>query len=88
MEILTLKAFADRLSVGRTTVYEWMKKGILIEGEHFMKLDRIVRFFWCPGLLISLCQNNRKSSAPSCDSSGTASRSRSPGARPAVNLEY
>ncbi len=53
-EILFLDEFADRLKVGRSTVHNWKKKGILKTGKHYIKQGGVLRFFWEKNLLLSL----------------------------------
>lgn len=53
-ELLTVDQFALRLTVSRTTAFEWLKNGILIQGKHYFKVGRILRFVWNEALLLSL----------------------------------
>ena len=46
MEILTVEEFAQKMKVGRTTVFQWIKEDVLIQGKHFFKVGRIIRFQW------------------------------------------
>lgn len=43
-DLLTVDEFAERLKVSRTTVFGWLKSGILAEGVHYLRLGRILRF--------------------------------------------
>lgn len=43
-EFLTVEQFAERLQVSRTTVFGWLKSGILAEGVDYLRLGRILRF--------------------------------------------
>jgi hypothetical protein len=45
-EIITAEEFAKRLKVGRTTIHNWMQRGRLKRGVHFIKAGRVLRFFW------------------------------------------
>ncbi|MDG5466800.1 helix-turn-helix domain-containing protein [Deltaproteobacteria bacterium IMCC39524] len=53
-ELLTIEQFAHRLGISRTTVFEWMKSGDLIQGQHYLKINRIIRFPWGNDLIQSL----------------------------------
>lgn len=53
-EILTPEEFAERLKIGRSTLFDWMNKGILVPGRHFMKVGRILRFVWSDDIVASL----------------------------------
>lgn len=54
-EMLTVQEFAERLKVGRSTVFNWLKEGLLCEGEHFLILPGgQKRFPWSKELLESI----------------------------------
>lgn len=46
MEILTPEEFAARLRIGRSTLFDWLQKGLLRPGRLFLKQGRTLRFFW------------------------------------------
>ena len=54
IEIIGLEEFAKRMGVARTTVFEWIKKGKLLPGRHFIKIGRVIRFEWGPDLMRKL----------------------------------
>ena len=54
MELLTVEEFAERMKISRTTVFDWIRKGTLKSGRHFMKIGRVIRFEWGPELLQKL----------------------------------
>lgn len=62
IEIIDLEEFAKRMSVARTTVFEWIKTGKLLPGRHFIRMGRVIRFEWGPDLLKKLYED---SDAPS-----------------------
>ena len=45
-DILTVDEFATRMHLSRATVFNWMQKGILERGKHYLKQGRVLRFFW------------------------------------------
>jgi hypothetical protein len=45
-EILTTKETLERLKIGRTKLFQLMKKGTLTPGRHFFKNGRVLRFVW------------------------------------------
>jgi excisionase family DNA binding protein len=53
-ELLTVEEFAARLKVGRSTVFDWLARGRLKPGVHFLKIGRTLRFVWHMELLLSL----------------------------------
>lgn len=56
-EVLTVEEFARKLHVSRATVFAWIKRGTLTEGEHFFKLGRVLRFVWSGALLENLLRS-------------------------------
>lgn len=54
IEILTVEEFADRMKFSRTTVFDWIKRGTLKAGRHYIKMGRIIRFEWGPELIKKL----------------------------------
>ena len=46
IELLTIEEYARRFGVCRTTIFEWKKQGKLKAGRHFIKIGRVLRFFW------------------------------------------
>ncbi len=102
--MLTVEQFADRMQVSRTTVFGWLKSGVLKEGVHYIRLGRILRFCWREALFF---QGQQK---PPTEDEGSAALPPVPrsqhdsqrgeasvlgpgltfgrGAAPAVNLDY
>ena len=59
-EMLDLRAFAERMKISRSTVYAWMKQGVLVEGTDYMHRGRILRFTWSHELVQRLMASSRK----------------------------
>jgi predicted DNA-binding transcriptional regulator AlpA len=55
-ELLTPEEFANKLKIGRSTLFEWIGKGILLPGQHYFKIGRVVRFVWSDDLIQLLLQ--------------------------------
>lgn len=55
-ELLTPEEFSERLKIGRSTLFEWLGKGILIPGKHYFKIGRVLRFIWSDELIQSLLE--------------------------------
>jgi hypothetical protein len=53
-EILTPEEFAQRLKIGRSSLFEWLRKGVLVQGKHYFKVGRVLRFVWSDELIASL----------------------------------
>ena len=63
VEILTVEEFAERMKVGRTTVFQWLKDGTLIQGRHYIKIGRVLRLRW-PDVLVLIGEDNLQLEAP------------------------
>ena len=57
-ELLTVEQFAQRLQVSRATVFAWMQKQILVQGRHFLKFGRVLRFIWSDDFISTLLQES------------------------------
>ena len=77
-ELLTVEEFAQRLRVGRSTVFDWIARKKMVLGDHYFKIGKIIRIPWSMELLASL----------STDSEEEYKTPRSRRYRNAVNLAY
>jgi predicted DNA-binding transcriptional regulator AlpA len=57
-ELLTVEQFAQRLQVSRATVFAWIQKQILVQGRHFLKIGRVLRFTWSDDFISILLQES------------------------------
>jgi len=57
-ELLTVEQFAQRLQVSRATVFSWIQKQILVQGRHFLKIGRVLRFTWSDDLVSTLLHDS------------------------------
>lgn len=57
-ELLTVEQFAERLQVSRATVFTWIQKQILVQGRHFLKIGRVLRFTWSDDFISILLQES------------------------------
>jgi predicted site-specific integrase-resolvase len=55
-ELLTPEEFAEKLKIGRSTLFEWLSKGILLPGKHYFRVGRVLRFVWSDELIQSLLE--------------------------------
>ena len=83
-DLLTVEEFADKLKVSRSTVFGWLKIGLLQEGKHYFRIGRIIRFVWDAGLFIgrSKAKTRKQFTRP------TAERTKRVPSHPGINLEY
>ena len=56
--VLTVEEFAERMQVSRTTVFDWIKKGVLKAGRHYIQIGRVIRFEWSCELLQKLREDS------------------------------
>lgn len=52
--VLTPEEFAHRLKIGRSTLFDWLAKGILLPGRHYFRVGRILRFIWSDEVIADL----------------------------------
>jgi len=57
-QLLTVEQFAERLQVSRATVFVWIQKQILVQGRHFLKFGRVLRFTWSADLVVNLLHDS------------------------------
>jgi len=86
-DLLTVEEYAEKLKVSRTTVFGWLKNGLLQEGKHYFRLGRIIRFVWDTGLLLNQKRKAKatrvfKSSRPTSEKT-----SRIP-SQPGIDMDY
>jgi len=103
-EVLTVEQFAERMQVSRTTVFGWLKNGVLQEGIHYFRIGRILRLCWQEGLFLNIQQrplsedDGRRSPLSVPRSEPDSQRGEAPvnsaplafgrGKAPAMNLDY
>jgi excisionase family DNA binding protein len=69
-ELLTVEEVAERLKIGRSTLFSWMKSERLVAGRHYLRIGRIVRFLWSEEVLLSLHEDQQTpegSTKPQCE---------------------
>jgi len=87
IELLTIEEYAKRFGVCRTTVFEWKKRGKLEAGRHFIKVGRVLRFFWSLDVLKDLHDNGEP--FENQDAHGEQmDRLRNINRKSAINFEY
>ena len=64
IELLTVEEFAQRLRVGRSTVFLWIASKKMIQGIHYFKIVKTVRIPWCMELLASLSVESEETEPP------------------------
>jgi len=83
-ELLTPEEFAKKLRIGRSTLFEWLRKGILKPGVHYFKQGRIVRFLWTDAVVASLVEATRQQTP----TNGNAIQRSPHKSKPGLNWEY
>lgn len=59
-ELLTALEMANRLKVGRSTIFEWLRQGVFQPGRHFVKVGRVLRFIWSDDIVTALVDETVK----------------------------
>lgn len=54
LEMITLEEYARRMSVSRSTVFDWLAKGYLEEGQVYVRVGKTIRFIWSRESLAAL----------------------------------
>lgn len=86
-DLLTVEEYADKLKVSRSTVFNWLKSGLLEEGKHYFRLGRIIRFVWDTGLLLKQKKKTEATRHFKPPKSTGEKTSRIP-SQPGINLDY
>jgi len=63
-EILLIDEYADRLKVGRPTIWNWKNDGTLVPGHHYIQKGKVLRFIWARDLILELHDLNSSNSDP------------------------
>lgn len=53
-EYLTIEQFAARLQLSRSTAYNWIYQGRLVEGTHVLHIGGVIRIVWNDNLMAHL----------------------------------
>ena len=57
--MLNIEEFARRMQICRATVFEWIRSEILIQGRHYLRIGRVIRFPWSVELVQRLLDDCR-----------------------------
>jgi predicted DNA-binding transcriptional regulator AlpA len=85
-DLLTVEEFADKLKVSRSTVFGWLKSGLLQEGKHYFRIGRIIRFVWDAGLFLGRKRPKGEGSKRQVRPTGALTHSTP--SQPGINLDY
>ena len=88
-EILTTKETLKRLKIGRTKLFDLMKKGTLVPGRHFFKNGRVLRFVWGPELIIAMHENtNNEQTSKNQETEKTETPKKCSTKKSSINMYY
>ena len=87
-EFLLIDEFAERLKVGRSTIFDWKKKGILKAGQHYIQQGRVLRFFWAKDVLLNLNENIDPSPKNEQKAEAHLPKEKSVPRKVGINLDY
>jgi len=93
IEVLTVAEFAKRMKISRSTVFDWIRKGTLKAGRHYMKIGRVIRFEWGPELVQKIYEDSieeqKEPQGNPLPRQARLKKDRRPGSRGvAINLGY
>jgi hypothetical protein len=60
LELLTIDEYAERIKIGRTTVFKWKQDGTLVPGRHYIKKGKILRFIWTRDVIEEIHQESEQ----------------------------
>ena len=88
-ELLTVKEYAKRLQVGRTTISKWKESGKLLPHHHFIQKGRVIRYIWELETIRSLHENEiLNSDIKNIDSDFVTEKKKYPKKKSSINLNY
>lgn len=80
-DLLTSEEFMKKLKIGRSTLFEWLRSGVLEPGRHYVKVGRVLRFIWSNDIVAALAEATvQRKRQPE--------RQRGSTAKPGINWEY
>ena len=86
-ELINIEEYANRLKVGRTTIFKWKQEGALIPGRHFFKKGKIVRYIWARDLIMEIHEKT-KNIPQTIKQDPIGSKTKSPNKQSTLNFEY
>ncbi len=91
-ELMTSEEFAEKLKIGRSTLFEWLEKGILLPGKHYFKQGRVLRFVWSDEVISHFMERSLSSTTNRTVSQPGTVGNKPPKPenrkKPGINLEY
>jgi hypothetical protein len=57
IEMLGIEEFSTRMHVSTNTTRNWLKRGVLLPGRHYIQNGRIYRFPWSRDFIMQLMQD-------------------------------
>ncbi len=85
-DLLTVEEFAGKMKVSRSTVFGWLKSGLLQEGKHYFRIGRIIRFVWDAGLFLGSRRSKRENTKKPVRPVGHSATGTPP--HSGINLDY
>lgn len=58
VEMVDVETFAELWLISRSTVFDWIDMKILVQGRHYHRVKRIIRFPWGEALIEKLMEDN------------------------------
>lgn len=91
-EVLLVDEYAERLKVGKSTIFYWKEKGILKPGRHYFQTGKVLRFIWSLGIIMELHCKSKEPKEPTNTEGEKLRKSMEEKKRPmrtaGINLDY
>ena len=87
-EILLIDEFAERLKVGRSTIWTWKKDGTLVPGHHYIQKGKVLRFIWSRDLILDLHGLDLSKTEPHEEIGIEKKHQTNPRQKVGINLDY
>ena len=88
IEILTTEEVLKRLKIGRTKLFELIKKGTLKPGHHFVRNGRMLRFIWGIDLIRALHESPIEELVSANRPPSNSKHARAATGRSAIDMNY
>jgi excisionase family DNA binding protein len=59
-EFLTIRQFASRLQLSRSTAYSWIAQGRIVAGKHLLHVGGVLRIVWNEALMAHLMELSKR----------------------------
>jgi len=91
-EVLLVDEYAERLKVGKSTIFYWKEKGVLKPGRHYFQTGKVLRFIWSLKIIMELhCMPKESKESTNIKEKGLhkpREKAKRPRQTAGINLDY